>query len=373
MDIHNNKIKISIIIPFHNEEKFIGKCLESVLLFNGLDQLEIEILLIDGKSTDRSREIIEQIRSLHTGRDIQIANNPTIIQAAALNIGINKATGDYLLRLDAHSSYPENYLEDLLETSLRTNAENVGGVIITKPYSDNFSAQLVQALTTHKFGVGNSGFRVGAKEGPADTVPYGFFKKSIFRRAGFFDERLIRAQDYEFNRRIAQVGGTVWINPDIQLLYYNQPDLFSFLKKQLFKEAPFNSYMWYLAPYTFNLRHSITGFFSLGIIVGGIASLFSAFIFHLYLGIIIFYLAVALLSSVQQALRYKKVSHIFCLPLSFFLFHFLHGIGIIAGCLNLLIHQSPVQINIFAWDKKKIRRYTKEVLNELKEKDKNSI
>ncbi len=334
-----DKTLISIIIPCRNEERFIAACLDCVLAFKMPEDCSSEILIIDGMSEDASRSIINEYSLKHTC--IRLIENKKKIQACALNIGIREAKGEYILRLDAHSEYGDDYLLKLYATAKRTGADNTGGLVITKPYNDSYHAAVVQALTTHVFGVGNSGFRVGMKEGPADTVPFGFFRKGIFDKIGFFDERLIRAQDYEFNRRIVEKGGKVWLNPDIQLDYFNQPDISKFLKKQFFKEAPYNAYMWYLAPYTFAFRHAITAVFSFGILAGIALSFFVPVISYLFAGAISLYFLLAAVSSIQQAIRFKKAAHIFVLPLCFFLYHFLHGIGVMWGLLRLLTGTSP--------------------------------
>lgn len=335
-----NKIVISILIPCRNEEKFIARCLDSVLAFQLPDKCITEILIIDGMSEDTTRKIIHYYIGIHSS--IRIIENKKFIQSCALNIGIKEAKGEYILRLDAHSDYPENYLQLLYETAIRTDADNTGGLVITQACDESYNASIVQALTTHKFGVGNSGFRVGMKEGMADTVPYGFFKKEIFEKAGFFDERLVRAQDYEFNRRIVKKGGKIWLNPSIQLNYFNKPDVISFLKKQFFKEAPYNAYMWYLAPYTFTLRHAVTAVFTAGIITGIILSIFFPFILYVFTGVMAVYIVLSVFSAVQQAIRYKKPAHIFVLPFCFFFFHFLHGAGVLWGLLMLLLRTAPV-------------------------------
>lgn len=331
---------ISIVIPCRNEEKFISKCLESVYSFEKPSGCEIEILVIDGMSEDRTKEIVLEIIKQRT--NIRLLDNAGKIQSSALNIGVNAAKGKYILRLDAHSDYPGNYLQLLYETAIRIDADNTGGLVITQAYDKSYNASIVQALTTHKFGVGNSGFRVGMKEGAADTVPYGFFKKEIFKKAGFFDERLVRAQDYEFNRRIIRSGGKIWLNPEIQLNYYNQPDFGRFLKKQILKEAPYNAYMWYLASYTFTLRHAVTAVFTAGIFAGIILAFFFSVIKYIFAFVMATYFIFSVFSSVQQAIRYKKPVHIFVLPFCFFFFHFLHGAGVLWGILMLLLRTAPV-------------------------------
>jgi len=226
----------------------------------------------------------------------------------------------------------------------------VGGIVISTARNNRYGANLVQAITTHKFGVGNSGFRTGMKAVAADTVPYGFFRKSIFDTIGLFDERLVRAQDYEYNCRIIKSGGTVWLNPEIQVVYYNQPTLWLFLKKQLLHEAPYNAYMWYLAPYTFVFRHAVTGIFFLGILSGSILSFYFTWIKWLFFSVITLYTMLALIASIRQALRYKHIIHLFALPASFFLFHFLHGFGLVCGISKLLFGRSPVQNHDEPWE-----------------------
>jgi hypothetical protein len=208
---------------------------------------------------------------------------------------------------------------------------------------------LVQALTTHRFGVGNSGFRLHAPEGPRDTVPFGFFKREVFERLGCFDERLVRNQDYEFNRRIRASGGMIWLNPAIQTHYHNQPTLGAFLKKQFLKEGPYNAYLWYLAPYAVSFRHGITGAFVLGICAGVLLSSFIPILrlpFFVGMG---FYAVLGLIAGFQQALRYRDWRHVFAVPVGLFLFHFCHGLGFLSGVMRLLAGMAPVQHEKEPW------------------------
>lgn len=333
---------ISILIPVKNEEVFLERCLESVLKFQLPIDTKTEILILDGMSNDKTSSIACQYSSRY--EHIHYFKNPLIIQSSAINLGIKKSRGDWILRLDAHAMYPSNYLHLLLVHSLRTQADNTGGIFITKVRGGGYQARLVQALTTHKFGVGNSGFRTEAKEDWADTVPYGFYRRQLFNLIGWFDERLVRGQDYEFNRRLISSGGRIFRNPLIQIHYYNQEVLKVFLKKQFLMEAPYNSYMWYLAPYSFTPRHAITGFFAFGVIGGlALSPSFPKAIGVPFATVMCLYAALAVLSSLQQAIRYKETRHIFFLPFAFFLFHFIHGLGLLTGLLRLATFTAPVQ------------------------------
>ena len=332
---------VSILIPCYMEREFIRGCLDSVRAFDVPDGWSAEVIVVDGMSTDGTRAIVMECAAGDSR--IRLVDNIRRIQSAALNIGIAESRGEYVMRLDAHSTYPTDYLRLCLETALRTGADNTGGIAVTMPRGEGYGAKLVQALTTHKFGVGDSGFRTGAAGGEVDTVPYGFFKRSVFDRVGLFDERLIRAQDYEMNARIRLAGGKIWMNPAIQLRYYQQPDLPTFIRKQIVKEAPYNAYMWYVAPYSFRIRHAVTGVFAAGMILGLLLASATRPIAWLFGATMALYAALALASAFQQALRYREVRHVFVLPVSFFLYHFLHGTGVLFGLCRLATGTAPVQ------------------------------
>jgi glycosyltransferase involved in cell wall biosynthesis len=338
---------VSIVIPCYQERDFIRDCLESVRRFVIPADVGYEILVVDGISADGTRAIIEEMS--RSDKRIRLIDNPRRIQSVGLNIGIRQSVGSYIVRLDAHSRYPAEYLSSLLETALRTGADNVGGICVTEARGTGYGAAVVQALTTHKFGVGNSGFRVAAPEGEADTVPYGCFRRDVFERLGLFDERLVRCQDYELNRRIRAAGGRIWLNPAIRVHYYQQGTLSKFLRKQILLEAPYNPYMWFLAPYSFAARHAVTGIFALGILGGLVLSPFSSVVRIIFLSVLGIYALLSLGAAAQQAWRFRQPLHLFVLPIAFFLYHFLHGLGVLAGIGLLLARRAPVQRATEPW------------------------
>ncbi len=332
---------VSILIPCYEERNFIRPCLESVSGFKLPEGTEVEVLVLDGMSTDGTREIVVEFAAVDPR--FHLVDNPNRTQSAALNLGVSLARGEFIMRLDAHSVYPTDYLALTLETAIRTGSDNTGGVVSTLRRGDGYQSALVQALTTHRFGVGDSGFRTDAAEGETDTVPYGCFKRDVFERVGLFDERLIRAQDYEMNRRIIAAGGKVWMNPSIQVRYFQQPDLRSFIRKQVFYEAPYNAYLWYLAPYAFTARHAVTGVFAAGVLAGIVLSPYSPIVRWTFLAVMSLYAILAIASGIQQAVRFSEPRHAIFAPLGFFLYHFLHGVGVLMGLARLATRTAPVQ------------------------------
>ena len=195
--VGHEKHKVSIIIPCRNEEKYIGKCLESIIK-QAYPKDKIEILIIDGMSEDNTRGIIE--RYIKKYQYIKLINNSKRIVPTALNIGIKRAMGDIIIRIDVHSSYPCDYIEKIVLWIEKSKADNVGGILIVKPGAETVIAKAIASVLSHPFGVGNALFRIGIKNPQyVDTVPLGAYKRTVFDKIGLFDEDLVRNQDDEFN------------------------------------------------------------------------------------------------------------------------------------------------------------------------------
>ena len=209
---------ISILLPMRNEEDYLARCLDSILA-NDYPGDRMEILVLDGMSTDRSRAIAEAYARCTP--HIRVLDNPKRIVPTALNMGIAHAKGDVIMVMNAHTLYPHNYISGLAAWLERGHADNVGGIWITRPANDTPVAQAIAIALSHSFGVGNAHFRIGtSKPRWVDTVPFGCYRREVFDRIGFFDEELIRNQDEEFNFRLALRGGRILLVPQIASFYY---------------------------------------------------------------------------------------------------------------------------------------------------------
>jgi glycosyltransferase involved in cell wall biosynthesis len=216
-------MKVSIIVPCRNEERHIAACLDSILATT-YPRDQLEVLVVDGASDDRTREIATQYAARHA--HIRVLDNPKRIVPAALNIGIRAASGEVIVRMDAHVVYPPDYVSRLLAAQRRTGADNVGGKVCTVPADDSAVARAVAVALSHPFGVGNSYFRIGAGDDRwVDTVPFGCFRRDVFERVGLFDEELVRNQDDEFNHRLIRHGGRVLLVSDVVSRYYARSSL----------------------------------------------------------------------------------------------------------------------------------------------------
>jgi glycosyltransferase involved in cell wall biosynthesis len=209
---------VSIVVPCRNEETYLVRCLDSILAGDHPRE-RLEILVVNGGSTDGTAEVLAQYAATHQG--IVALENPKGATPVALNIGIRAARGDIIVRMDAHVLYPPDYIRRLIAGLEESGADNVGGVLETVPAEDTPIARAIALGISHRFGVGNSHFRIGiAERREVDTVPFGCFRREVFDRIGLFDEELIRNQDDEFNFRIITRGGRVLLLPDVFCRYF---------------------------------------------------------------------------------------------------------------------------------------------------------
>ncbi len=336
--------RVSLVVPVRNELPFIDKCLESIAAFR-IEGIELEVIAVDGMSTDGTSAQLLAWRERMS--NLIVLDNPRKIRASALNIGIRHATGSTIVVLDAHSTYPPNYVSLCLETAKRTGAENVGGIVRPVFSTLTIAARLVAAITTHRFGVGNSRFRTSTREGWVDTVPFGCYRKELFNRIGLFDERLIRTEDNEMNSRIGEYRGKIWLNPEIVILYHNQQSLKG-LFRQALRTSRWNAWTWYLAPYAFSPRHAVPGLFAATVILATTLSVALLPIRTLVLCGAIVYGMLALMASFQQAKQYGFWI-IPILPVCFFLYHFIYGCGDLFGAISLVLRRYPVKWMAEPW------------------------
>jgi glycosyltransferase involved in cell wall biosynthesis len=214
---------VSVIVPCRNERRYIAQCLDSILSTKyPLDRLEV--LVVDGRSDDGTRSIVEGYASRHSV--VQLLDNPRRITPTALNIGIRAAAGEIVLRMDAHVFYPADYIPRLVAALEETGADNVGGILLTLPADLRPMSQAIAAGLAHPFGVGNSYFRIGVRAPRwVDTVPFFCCRTELFDRIGMFDEELVRHQDGEMNGRLIKDGRRILLLPDVTSHYYARGSL----------------------------------------------------------------------------------------------------------------------------------------------------
>lgn len=337
--------KISIIVPCRNEECYIEDTIKNIL---HQDYQNIEVLIIDGASSDSTADIIKKYAIKNS--KIRFFENPNRTVSYALNLGIRNSKGDIIVRMDAHCKYPSNYVSELVKNLLESNAANVGGVWITKPGNSTNKAHAIAEATSSIFGIGNAFYRLKSKFiRKVDTVPFGCFKREIFNQIGLFDEDLIRNQDDEFNGRLVKNGGKILLIPSIKIEYFART---TFLKtsKMFYQYGLFKP----LVNKKLGKPATVRQFFPVGFLVMLIIFPFSYLIsdslFKVELFIIGFYFFLNLFFSVKIAISRKKIVLFFILPYVFLIIHLSYGLGYLKGVfrfliLNRVINNSQIQLS----------------------------
>jgi len=324
---------ITIIIPVLNEEEYIEECIESILGFDYPKEL-LEIIFVDGISNDRTVDIIRKYQKDHDY--IKILNNPKKIVPISMNIAIKNAKGDYICRLDAHAKYPINYISELFEWSQKLKADNVGAVCLTGVKSESNLVKAIQFVMSDKFGVGASLFRIGIKDvRESDTVPFGFYRRDVFDRIGLYDERLVRVQDLELNKRLKKNGGRIFLVPNITCVYYPRERLLSFFKNR------FQTGRWVvLAAYLTNsiksvsIRHLVPLSFTLLLTLSLSLSLVNKKYFLLTLLILFLYSTILFVRTLF--IKKRTILSIY-IVLIYFILHFSYGLGSLKAIFEIIL------------------------------------
>ena len=335
---------VSIIMPCRNEVKNIHSCLESVIA-SDFPKDKLELLVVDGQSDDGTREIVSEFSQRYPW--IRLIDNVRRITPVGMNLGIQSAKGEIVIRMDAHTLYPPNYVSELVGWLIRSKADNVGGTCITRPANHTPKAHAIALALSHPWGVGNSHFRIGAAEPKwVDTVPFGCYRKDVFDRVGLYNEALVRNQDDEFNHRLIQHGGRILLVPEITSVYVSRDSL-----RKLWTMYYQYGYFKPLAVRTIGavmtVRQLVPSAFVISLIVTASLAPWSHIMAILFTAILGSYMAITLFMSIRAAFS-KGVSCGLWLAIVFPILHISYGIGYLKGALDFLVLRKTETRDSFA-------------------------
>ncbi len=213
-----DKPSVSVVVPVRNEAKHIEQCVRSVLA-SDYPADRLEVIVVDGMSDDSTPDIIR--RMAEEDDRLRLLENPERIVPHAMNLGIREASGQVVCRLDGHITIPPEYLwRSVRLLQEHPEAWCAGGPIET--VGANYMGWVISGAMSTPVGVGNAMFRLGNYEGHVDGVVVACFWRWVFDKVGLFDEELVRNQDDEFNYRLHQAGGKVWMDSRIRATYYGR-------------------------------------------------------------------------------------------------------------------------------------------------------
>ncbi len=327
--------KVSVIMPVRNDEKFVKRAIKS-LLENDYPGDKVEILVVDGMSTDGTVKIVRELMSKDDR--IKLLKNPHVYTPHGLNIGIRNSSGEIIMIAGSHTSYSKNYIRECVNGIVNEGFDVVGGQMITLPRSNTPKAVAIARVLSSRFGTG-AAYRTKKFDNDStvevDTVAYALYKKSLFENVGLFNENLIRNQDIEMNIRISKNGGKIGLNPKAESYYYARDTY-----KGLFMNNFLNGFwvLWSLnfSKLAFRMRHLVPLFFVFGFLVFLFSySLFKP-LFWIFVGIYGLYLGIILEESIRFALEEKNIRIFAHSILSFLILHVSYGMGEIWGLIRFI-------------------------------------
>lgn len=341
-DAHGNaRPMVSVVLAAYNEERSIESCLVSILSQQTFSvsagEFDIEVLMVDGMSTDGTRRIVE--RYAVSDPRLRLIDNPRRRAPFAFNLGLQNARGEYVCIFGAHTFYRDDYIATCLGELLAHDAAACGGRVKTVPASGSLSARLVAWTMSHPFGSSARSFRT-QKEGPVDTVNYAVFRRDLALAAGGYDEDLLRNQDNDLNQKLRAGGRALWCTWKTQCLYFPKATVTG-LMKYGYGNGFWNALSLAKNPAAMGLRHFVPFLFLIALQVSAFLGVAAAVAypasapmallpFALILGL---HLSCGTVSAVQVVLREHSPGALL-LPFVFLGFHLSYGFGTLRGFLS---------------------------------------
>lgn len=322
-------MEMSIIIPVYNERKFIPDILFDLHGQKEVDFSQIECIFIDGNSTDGTKDFLEEHIQKLPFKVSNVLSNPLRSVPISMNMGIKHSRGRLICRLDAHCRISDRYFRTLIDYHKSSSTlMNVGFVLNTVPRSKTAVAEAIAYVLSSIFGVGNSSFRIGVNNDIfTDTVPFGCYKRSVFDNVGFFNEKLKRNQDIEFNSRIKNAGFRQLLSNKQTITYLSRDSIIELCNNN------YSNGLWLVNTMAetngvFSMRHYIPFLFLITVIISLILTvLFKSILFML--GVFLYFILV--LGFALYALKFRLKVHL--VALSYICLHFSYGLGTFSGIL----------------------------------------
>ncbi len=325
---------VSVLLATRNEEFFIAQALTS-LLQQRSSTFDLEILIIDGLSTDRT--LLKAAEVARMDHRVRVIQNPAREIPFAWNLGLQASAGKYVCTFGAHCLYEPDYIEVCLEELITKGVVACSGRVISAPSRDLFHARLCSWILGHPFGSSSRSFRTQC-EGFVDSPAYPIFIKSAIVDVGGYDEDLLRNEDNDMSRKLQDAGGKLYCTWKTKCHYFGK-DRLSDLLRYAFRNGLWNAIGLRKNWRTMRVRHFVPFAFVLVLLVLMLVHL-SSFPYARealmgMVGLICMHLGVGFLAGLQIAVR-EKSSASLSLPPLFLIFHIAYGVGTLFGFCKIV-------------------------------------
>lgn len=332
--VPQESVFVSIVMPCYNEERFIQTALDN--LCNQYDKKYYEIIVVDGLSTDKTREVIENFGRIRSDVSLRVIDNPDRNIPKALNLGIAAARGEIILRMDSHAAPSPGYVRRCVELLLKDDAAVVGLYCQVRPSAETVMARAIAAAVSHPFGIGDASYRLSQArpQQVVDTVAFGSFRKSLWKEVGGFNELLHTNEDYDFNYRVRAAGGLVLLDRAEHTTYFARGTLRDLIT-QYSRYGKWKARMIRLHPPSIKWRHLIAPCFVLSLLLLPVVGWWWSPAWWLLALEALMYLSLAVYFAAKISRREdNRLAFTLLLPVVFFTLHITWGISFLLSIIQ---------------------------------------
>ena len=322
---------VSFIIVAYNADKYLNNSLNS-LLNQDYDLKKIEVILVDSLSSDNTKKIMDKFKkdNLKKFKDILVLKNNNRTLPYGWNVALKKASGDAIVRVDAHSKFPENFISaNVLEMEKGENI--VGGHRISIASDDSRWQKLLLVAEESLFGSGIAKYRRQSKREYVSTLAHAMYRKKVFDEVGPYNVNLSRTEDNEMHYRMKKAGYKFLLSPNV-VSYHCARNTFKGMVKQKYGNGKWIGITMYFCPRCFSLYHFIPFFFVLSIIACVLLAILKMPIFLILLAGL--YALFNIINLIVITINNKFHIEYLLLPFIFFILHMAYGIGTIVGLVK---------------------------------------
>lgn len=322
---------VSFCVIAYNEEKAIYSLFKDIV-DQDYPHDKMEVVLVDAMSTDQTKQLMMDFsKKEHGFKRVVVLNNEKKIQAAGWNVAIKEARGDIILRIDAHTMIPSDFVSKNVQCIL--SGENVSGGRRPNVVEDETPWKHTLLLAeSSMFGSSIAPYRKGNHKTYVKSVFHGAYRKEVFEKAGLFNENLGRTEDNEMHYRIRKAGYKICFNPDI-ISYQNIRNSWLGMLRQKYGNGHWIGLTLGICPRCFSIHHFVPLLFILALIITGFLALIGYKC--LFFLLCVLYVAIDLLMSLFAIRKQRKYIYYFLLPIIFLSLHIAYGIGTLFGIIEM--------------------------------------
>ena len=318
------------MIVTYNAGKYLDKSLYC-LLKQDYDLKKIEVILVDSNSSDNTKKIMINFKKQHVRlfNNIKVLSNPNKTLPNGWNVALKKAQGDAILRVDAHTIFPDNFIRLNVE-ELQKGEDIVGGKCESITLTNSRKEKLLLIAEESVFGAGIADFRHSDEKKYVSTLAFAMYRKKVFDDVGLYNTNLARTEDNEMHYRMRMKGYKFLLVPNIKSCRFARSNLNSMIK-QKYGNGKWIGITMYYCPKCFSLYHFIPFLFVMGLIISMVFS-FLDFPYFFYI-ILFLYAFFNIINIIIISIKNGFYIEYLLLPLIFLALHLSYGIGTVIGLI----------------------------------------